>query len=216
MTLRSIFARFLEPFIKGLVSWETPGKCSIIYCFLWGASRILSYRFWSISSEVWCSAADTYLKLLDRVVSGASFLTVGVFEWDLAHRRSVAVLWMLYKIRYNPIHPLQGALHMPYVSVRITRGAVIGTLIGCAPIPMHTSHTDAHIAYRCAHRYTYAPLRCWTLQYLNNFIPLSVSLWKNLFGSIFDGEGLSGFNFYRSCRMLLRHRWNNTELKSFS
>ena len=31
-------------------------------------------------SAVWCSAADTHLKLLDRAVSGARFLTVGVFE----------------------------------------------------------------------------------------------------------------------------------------
>ena len=37
-------------------------------------------------SAVWCSAAD--LKLVDRVVSGASFLIGGVFECDLAHRRS--------------------------------------------------------------------------------------------------------------------------------
>ena len=48
-------------------------------------------------SAVWCSAADTHLKLLDRVLSGACFLTVGVFECDLAHRWSVAVLCMLYK-----------------------------------------------------------------------------------------------------------------------
>ena len=41
-------------------------------------------------SAVWCSAANTHLKLLDRVVSGDSFLTGGVFECDLAHRRSVA------------------------------------------------------------------------------------------------------------------------------
>ena len=40
---------------------------------------------------VWCSAADTHLKLLDRVVSGASILTGGVFKCDLAHRPSVAV-----------------------------------------------------------------------------------------------------------------------------
>ena len=31
-------------------------------------------------SAVWCSAADTLLKLLDREVSGASFLTGSVFE----------------------------------------------------------------------------------------------------------------------------------------
>ena len=46
-------------------------------------------------SAVWCSAADTNLKLIDRAVSGARFLTGGVFECDLAHRRSVAVLCML-------------------------------------------------------------------------------------------------------------------------
>ena len=61
-------------------------------------------------SAVWCLAADTHLKLLDCAVSGALFLTGGVFECDIAHRRSVAVLCMLYKIRCNPVHPLNGAL----------------------------------------------------------------------------------------------------------
>ena len=83
----------------------------------------------------------THLRLLDRVVSGASFLTGGVFECDLAHRRSMAVLCMLYKIRCNPMHPLYGALPVPYVPMRVTRAAVI------------------------AHRYTYAPPRCKTSQY---------------------------------------------------
>ena len=66
-------------------------------------------------SAVRCSAADTHLKLLDRAVSGARFLTRGVFECDIAHRRSVAVMCMLYKIRCNPMHPLNGALPGPYV-----------------------------------------------------------------------------------------------------
>ena len=43
-------------------------------------------------SAVWCSAADTHLKLLDRAASGSRFLTGGVFECDIFHRRSVAVL----------------------------------------------------------------------------------------------------------------------------
>ena len=54
-------------------------------------------------SAVWCFAEYTHFKLLGRVVSGASFLTGGVFECYLAHRRSVAVLCMPYKIRCNPI-----------------------------------------------------------------------------------------------------------------
>ena len=41
--------------------------------------------------------------LLDRAVSGARFLTGGVFECDNSHRRSVPVLCMLYKIRCNPV-----------------------------------------------------------------------------------------------------------------
>ena len=58
-------------------------------------------------SAVWCSAADTHLELLDREVSGARFLTGSVFDCDIAHRQSVAVLCMLYKIRYNSMHPLE-------------------------------------------------------------------------------------------------------------
>ena len=119
-------------------------------------------------SAVWCFAADTYLRLLDRVVSGASFLTGGVFECDLAHRRSVAVLCMLCKIRCNPMHPLYGARPVPYVPVRVTRCAI-------------------------AHRFTYAPPSCRSSQYRRTFVPLSVSLWNDLSDPVFDGVGLAGF-----------------------
>ena len=88
-------------------------------------------------SAVRSSAADTHRKLLDRVVRGATFLTGGVFECDLAQRRYVEELCMLYKIRWNPLHPLYGALPVP---VLVTRGTVI------------------------AHRYTYAPICCQTSQ----------------------------------------------------
>ena len=81
---------------------------------------------------------------------------MSVFECDLEHRRSVAVLFMLYKIRCNPMHHLYGALPVPYVLVRVTRGAVI------------------------AHRCTHAPPRCRTSQYRLTFISLSVSLWNDL------------------------------------
>ena len=60
-------------------------------------------------SAVWCSAADTHLKLLDRAVSGTQFLTGGVFQCGIAHRRSVAVLCMIYKIRCTAMHSLSGA-----------------------------------------------------------------------------------------------------------
>ena len=120
-------------------------------------------------SAVWCSAADTHLRLLDRAVRGASFLTGSAFECDLAHRRYVAVLCMLYKIRCNPMHPLYGALPVSYVPVRVTRGAEI------------------------AHQHTYAPPRCRTSRYRRTFIPLSVSLWNDLSDPVFDGVRLAGF-----------------------
>ena len=67
------------------------------------------------------------------------------------------------------MHPLCGALHVRYVPVRVTRVAVI------------------------AHRFTYEPPRYGTLQYLWNFIPLSVSLWNDLSDPVFDGVGLAVF-----------------------
>ena len=97
---------------------------------------------------MWCSAADSHLKLLDRVVNGACFLTGGRLDCELAHRRSVAVLCMLYKIRCKPMHPLCDVLPVSYVPERVTRGALI------------------------AHRYAYALPRCRTSQYRRSFIPL--------------------------------------------
>ena len=132
-------------------------------------------------SAVWCSAADTHLKLLDRAVSGASFLTGGVFECDIAHHRSVALLCMMYKIRCNPMHPLNGALPISYVPVRVTRAAL------------------------AEHRYTYAPARCRTSQYSRTFIPLSASLWNDRADPEFDGVGLAGV--LRAGPMLLY--WSN-------
>ena len=127
---------------------------------------------------MFCSAADTHLKLLDRVVSGARFLSGGVFEYDLEHRRSVVVLCMLYKIRCNTLHPLYGALTGPYVPVRVTRGAVI------------------------AHRFSYEPHRGRTLQYSRTFIPFSVSLRNDLSDPVFDGVGMAGFKSWAFVSLL--------------
>ena len=118
------------------------------------------------------------LKLLDRAVSGARFLTGGVFECNISHRRSVAVLCMLYKIRCNPVQILNGALPGPCMPARVTRGALV------------------------AHRYTYAPPRCRTLQCSRTFIPFSVSLWNDLANSVFDGVGLAGFKSRANASLL--------------
>ena len=132
-------------------------------CFLSFVLPVLEY-----CSAVWCSAVDTHLKLLNRVVSGTRFLTGGVLECDIAHRRSMAIMCMLYKIR-RPVHPLNGGLPAPYVPVRVTGGAMV------------------------ANRFTYALPRCRTSQYHRTFIPLSVSLWDDLARTVFDGVGLAGF-----------------------
>ena len=135
-------------------------------CFRGFVQPVLEY-----CSALWCSAANTHPKLLDRTVSGARFLTGGVFKCDIAHRRSVAVLCMLYKIRCNTMHPLNVALPGPYVPVRVTRGALV------------------------AHRCTYSPPRCRTSQYRRTFVHLSVSLWNDLADPVFDiyGVVLAGF-----------------------
>ena len=75
---------------------------------------LLLISFWSFllpvleyCSAVWCSAADSHLKLLDIVDRSSGFLAGCVLECNLAHRRSVAELCMLFKIESNPMHPLR-------------------------------------------------------------------------------------------------------------
>ena len=67
------------------------------------------------------------------------------------------------------MHPLSGALPLPYVPARVTRGALI------------------------AHRHSFAPPRCRTSQYRRTFVPLSVTLWNDLSDPVFDGVGLEDF-----------------------
>ena len=122
-------------------SWRVFNDRSLLErCYCGFVLPVLKY-----CSAVWCSAADTHLKLLDRAVSGARFLTGDVFECDIYHCRSVAVLSMLHEIRCDPMHPLNYALLGRYVPVRVTSGALV------------------------AHRYTYAPPRCRTSQYRRIF-----------------------------------------------
>ena len=146
-------------------SWQVfHNKFLLGRCFRGFVLAVLEY-----CSSVWCSTADIHLNLLDRVVSGASFLTGCGIESDLEHRRSVAVLCMLYKIKCNPMHPLCDALPEPYGPVRVKRGAVI------------------------AHRYTYAPLHRRTSQHRRTFITLAVSFWNDLADPVFHGVGLASF-----------------------
>ena len=76
-------------------SWRVFHDRSLLgKCFRGFVLPVLEY-----CSAVWCLAADTHLELLDRELGGARCLTGSVFECDIAHHRSVAVLCMMYKIR---------------------------------------------------------------------------------------------------------------------
>ena len=86
---------------------------------------------------------------------------------SLTEKLCPAEMKKIFKYFLTP--PLYGTLLVPYVPVRVTRGALV------------------------AHRYTYAPPRCGTSQYCRTFIPLSVSLWNDLAGPVFDDVGLMGF-----------------------
>ena len=133
---------------------------------------------------IWCTVLLVVhgcrytFKLLYRAVSGAWFLTAGAFECDIAHHGSLAVLHMLYKIRCNPMHPLNGALPGLYVPVRVTRGALV------------------------AHQFTSASPCCRTLQYHKTYVPFSVPLWNNRADPIFDDVGLVGFKSWANAFLL--------------
>ena len=74
-------------------SWQVFHDRSLLLRSFWSfVLPVLEY-----CSAVWCSAADSLFKLLDRVVRSASFLSGGVLECNLAHRRSVALLCVLFK-----------------------------------------------------------------------------------------------------------------------
>ena len=139
----------------------------------WGQALLLTL-FYLCKAALWGQALLLTPSYLCRAAWWGQALllfkhTGGVFECDIAHRRSVAVFCMLYKIRFNPMHPLNDALPEPYVPVRVTRGALV------------------------AHRYTYAPPRCRTSQYRRTFVPISVFLWNDFADPVFDGVGLAGF-----------------------
>ena len=119
--MRIIFARFPEKLRKdGFLRKSGQAfhdKLLLGRCFRDFVLPVLEY-----CSALWCSAVDTHLKLLDSAVSGDWFLTGSVFGCNIAHRQSVAVLCILFKIRCNPMHLLNGALPEPYVSVIVSAG----------------------------------------------------------------------------------------------
>ena len=120
---------------------------------------------------MWFSATDSHITQLKEVFTNACFLAGGVLECNFAHRRTLAELCMIF----NPLHPLNGAVHLLSVPARVTRGALV------------------------AHRHSLTPPRCRTSQccrtsqYRRTFVPNSVCLWKDLNDPVFNVVELAGF-----------------------
>ena len=76
------------------------------------------------------------------------------------------------------MHPLCGALPLPYVPARVTRGALV------------------------AHRHSFAHPHCRTCQCHRSFVRLSVSLWNDHSDPVFDGVGLAGFKSRANASLL--------------
>ena len=77
--------------------------------------------------------------------------------------RSVTVLCMLYNIKSNPVHPLCGAVPLPYVPARVTRGALV-------------AHRPSFVSSHCKtyeHRRTFVPplyVKCMYAFYEGNIV----------------------------------------------
>ena len=78
------------------------------------------------------------------------------------------------------MHPRCGAVHVPFVPVRVTRGALV------------------------AHQYSYEPLRCRTSQYHRTLLTNSASVWNDLVDGVFDGVGLAGLKSRDNASLLTR------------
>ena len=84
----------------------------MIYCFLGDDFGVSSCRFLSTVLQRGARLPIHSLNYWTVKSVVPVFLTWGVFECGLAHRRSV-----VDKIRCNPMHPLYGALPVPYLFV---------------------------------------------------------------------------------------------------
>ena len=155
----STYSWWIDDTVNKGRAWKTLSCiCSCQLCIKSEACCGDSWKLWRVAGEA-CNMMENALSILIVIFSiqlqqteisewklfifqhGCQWClvpTVGVFECDITHCWSIAVLCMLYKIICNPMHLLNGALPEPYGLVLVTRGALV------------------------AHRYTFAPPRCTT------------------------------------------------------
>ena len=134
-----------------------------------------------ISGKVWvlCDAllfvalqygAPLPIYILKYLISGCLFFSAGaVLECNLANCRTLAVLCILFKIKSNPMHPLNSAWPLPRVPSRVTSSALV--------VYKHSYGPPGWNTYRCS----------------RTFVPFSVSLGNDRSDPVFDAVGLSDF-----------------------
>ena len=153
--MRSIFALFPEQLLNGMVSWGSPGKYSMIDCFLGNAFGVLSCPFWSTVRQ--CGARLPIYTLNYLTASQCcQFYNWGcVWVWPRTSSICGRIMYAV-QVQVYLMNHLDGALPAPNMRVRVRRGAVI------------------------ARRYTYAPPRWRTSQYRCAFIPCRYVCGMNL------------------------------------
>ena len=119
-------------------------------------------------SPVWSSAAQSHLRLLDRVVSSVRFLLPNL-HIDLWHRRKVSSLCLLHKIYYNSLHPLHSSLPDLEVFLRHTRRAA------------------------AANRLSFVSIRFNTDQFARSFLLATTKLWNLLPSEVVESSDLQKF-----------------------
>ena len=144
--------------------WQIyPENSLILKCFY---SFILP--FFEYCSVVWMSAADTYLRMIQRVFDSARFfIPIGI---DLHHRRNVAALCILYRTLNNVSHPLHSKIPGPANPLRRTRRA-----------------------QRMNSRALLSALKPNSVQFNRTFLPHTIELWNFLPQDAVDSLNMDGF-----------------------
>ena len=116
-------------------------------------------------------------------------------ECNNSHCRSVTVFCMLFKIRFNPVHPLNDTLSLLNAPALVTLGSLV------------------------THRYTYAPPRCRTSQYKRTLLPPRYLFWTILVTlclMVCDWRELIAVTMVLYWPKLFDPFWSFTVISSFS
>ena len=119
-------------------------------------------------SAVWCSAADSHLKILDRVVRSFVYLAGG-FQSETFPIDDLEQRFECY-IRFGVTQCILRAVNRLRRMCRRMLLLLLWLLIA-----------------------SLTPPRCSNSQFHRTFVLFSVSLWNDLSDPVFDGVGLAGF-----------------------